>query len=274
MTAINADVSADQAWLPLSQADAEALEGGTYTIDSESIEVGGPHLPDAKTTSIPNGRWATRGFAGSTKATHTSGATLTRYYPEAPGGTGSGGVTVDNTVDPPFAASTVIAAGATESAPGQATLPLALRQTTVELTDTQIKALPTTPVEIVPTPGASAFLLFVSAIIGPLDGLPYDDLGVGGVFKVIYGVAGTEDASVDATSGSQQVIGDTTPAAFLEVPSRAFYNGAQIRPSASLTDQPLVLTFDNSGNGGANLTGGDPGNLLPVTVFYAVAQIP
>lgn len=61
-----------------------------------------------------------RGYLGTARAAHSQGATVS--VEPAIGGGGSGGVTVDNTVDPPFSASTIIAAGATESAPDEATL--------------------------------------------------------------------------------------------------------------------------------------------------------
>jgi hypothetical protein len=128
MTAINANVSADQEWLPLSEDDSLSLVSGYYTIDSENVKVeNGPHPASSVSNPIPkyNGRRAQRGVGGSTAASHTSGATLTRYYPEAPGGTGSGGVTVDNTVDPPAAVTTLVAPAAIVSG-DTATFPLGL----------------------------------------------------------------------------------------------------------------------------------------------------
>ena len=126
MVAINANINASKDWLPLSEADALSLPAGYYTIDSEDVDVQGIHFTGTRTTTKANGRWVKRGYAGSTAASHTSGATLTRYYPEAPGG--EGGVTVDNTVDAPFTASTIISAGATESGPDEATLAAAGEQ--------------------------------------------------------------------------------------------------------------------------------------------------
>lgn len=87
MSTINANMTSSVAWVPL--ADPVSLEPGSYTLDSENIEVGGLHLTNpALVYTPPNGRWISRAIGGSTAASHTSGATLTRYYPEAPSGGG------------------------------------------------------------------------------------------------------------------------------------------------------------------------------------------
>lgn len=87
MTTINANMSNSIDWIPLSASDAATIAPGTYILDSEYIVVGGPHLVRPAQPSSPlNGPWCSRAQAGSTAATHSSGATLTRYYPDAPGG--------------------------------------------------------------------------------------------------------------------------------------------------------------------------------------------
>lgn len=86
MTTINANMTADQAWVPL--ANPNALEAGFYTIDDESIRVRSSQHRTTDTNPeavfAADGRWVERGVGGTTPAAHSSGATLTQYYPEAP----------------------------------------------------------------------------------------------------------------------------------------------------------------------------------------------
>jgi hypothetical protein len=92
VTDINDDMTSTQEWVPLSEEDALATEPGFYTIDNEYVVLAGIRMahinrgPSA--ANRPVGRAAARGANGSTAATHSSGATLTQYYPDAPGATG------------------------------------------------------------------------------------------------------------------------------------------------------------------------------------------
>ena len=77
--------------------------GSYVTIDSEAIRINGAARGAQGRNFTRDYLAVDRGVAGTTKATHSNGATLTPYYPDAPGGTGSGGVTVtdgDHTVSP------------------------------------------------------------------------------------------------------------------------------------------------------------------------------
>lgn len=62
---------------------------GLYLIDSELVRVGGSQLTGAvggeRTVWIVE-----RGYAGTTAASHNSGAALARHYPDAPGAGGGG----------------------------------------------------------------------------------------------------------------------------------------------------------------------------------------
>lgn len=85
MVALIRDMTADETTLPVSAAGSRSLEAGFYQLDDEFLEL--PFGPPANAPSPTDGtpaRFVRRGVAGSTKATHSSGAELTRYYPEAP----------------------------------------------------------------------------------------------------------------------------------------------------------------------------------------------
>jgi hypothetical protein len=124
VVAINANMDATQAWVPLSVADAQSLEAGFYELGDESIRVRWSEHATTDTTSgverAIDGRWVERGVGGTTAATHDSGATLTRYYPEAPGGAGGGSVTVTDGTTTVENVMTVQAPRVSEDSPGVA----------------------------------------------------------------------------------------------------------------------------------------------------------
>ncbi len=96
MTAINDNMDDTQRWLPLTTADAKDLANGFYQLDDEYVEVAAgfheaPLYDVVSPLRVIDGKRVARGMAGSTAVTHTSGATLTPYYPDAPSGGGGGG---------------------------------------------------------------------------------------------------------------------------------------------------------------------------------------
>lgn len=127
MATLNADVSADQEWLPLTEADSLSLPVGYYTIGSENVYVDtGPHPATSLSRAIPqyNGRRARRSVNGVAES-HLSGATLTRYYPDsASTGGGAGGVTVTGQGGGSVAVATEVQTPGTvlETSPGVASL--------------------------------------------------------------------------------------------------------------------------------------------------------
>lgn len=91
MTDINADMTASQSYIPLAAGDAVDLAPGYYLLDSEYIDVQAPRSAYGpygigQNPGAFDGRSCVRGIGGSTAATHSSGATLTRYYPDSPSG--------------------------------------------------------------------------------------------------------------------------------------------------------------------------------------------
>jgi hypothetical protein len=115
MAELTADVTADETLLPVDEAPPGP---GTYfSVDDESVRVIG------STNRVPGPQlhWLVeRGVGGTTAAAHDSGATLTRYYPEAPGGAGGGSVTVTDGTTTVENVMTVQAPRVSEDSPGVA----------------------------------------------------------------------------------------------------------------------------------------------------------
>lgn len=95
MATITANITSSEGVIPTS---AE-MESGHYTIDSENIYVYGTSRGQEGRSFDRLFASVERGVGGSTAASHTSGATLTRYYPDAatsgPAGSGGNDVYVD-----------------------------------------------------------------------------------------------------------------------------------------------------------------------------------
>lgn len=81
--------SVDESTTRFPTDTANPSPGATYTIDDEAIVVHGSALSGLKGGDYTV--WIVqRGFAGTTAATHSPGATLTRYYPDAASAGGGG----------------------------------------------------------------------------------------------------------------------------------------------------------------------------------------
>jgi hypothetical protein len=116
MTMLTANVSATQTLLPVDGASQYFGDvGGYYNLGSEAIKVVG-------TTATS---WLVeRGIAGTTAAVHSSGATLTRYYPDASTGGSSAGFVEPTTATPEAIVNSLIAAGVMSGVPGGSPNPL------------------------------------------------------------------------------------------------------------------------------------------------------
>src|SRR5437870_8708720 len=122
MTTLGAALNSSAQQLRVDAAVADPAD--FYQIDSEVVQLLSHRQASAAYLAGDPTLWRVeRGVAGTTAASHLNGATLTPLYPQialSAVESGGGGVSVDNTVDPPFTAGTLIAAGATQSGPAEA----------------------------------------------------------------------------------------------------------------------------------------------------------
>ena len=144
------------------------------------------------------------------------------------------------------------------------------------LTDAQIKALPTTYVELVPAPGAGKLLVFHRAlIVSKTIGGAYTNVDAQNALVVVYGdwevEAGTlvPMSQVAANKLGFMTIGTTDDL-------RASWTTYQQDKLADfymddLANMPFKLV---AGNGSAgDFTGGNAANTLEVTVFYSIVDL-
>jgi hypothetical protein len=153
-----------------------------------------------------------------------------------------------------------------------------LLKATVTLTDAQIKALPTTPVEIVAAPGAGKLIWPLSAVIvcdTSANGYTNTDNVValfiewwdGSHLSNQWGVS--HPNVLNLLTAFDKVVLHVPPA---DTPSAFGVELDGIYLSTSqLADFPLRLRLPNDPAG--NFTGGDPANTLRCTVFYCVVDV-
>lgn len=159
---------------------------------------------------------------------------------------------------------------------GDAT-PVTVLSRMVTLTDAQIKALPSTPIEIVPAAGAEKAIIVINATtIIDRDAGFYTNLDADGYLAI-----GTDAVDLmfpafneqGSSSGLEAFIGsnnETRQIAVLSCASQFTAPGwgivANPIPRSSLNNKAVVIKANNGSSG--NLTGGNSANSLRVSVAY------
>ncbi len=147
----------------------------------------------------------------------------------------------------------------------------------VELTDAQIKALPTFSsgyIELVPAPGANKVLLLAYAVLKwNITGGAYTNISADNTIVIAFG-----DFAGYASNLSTIPVDDVDRITILSQPSfvdgrgswagflDAYVNGVE---ATNVINQPLKLASDNTGD----FTGGNAANTLKVTVYYVVVDL-
>jgi len=159
----------------------------------------------------------------------------------------------------------------------------ALLSATVTLTDAQIKALPTTPVELVAAPGIGMGLIFMGAFFNkPQLTNEYTNISDLDIIQIIYD--GVSESYLDrafqediASSITQitLLIGQTIPYQFYDPPAPYRANQGYIEPillvsNSTIENKAIVLQAITS-NG--DFTGGNAANTLKVTVYYTIVDL-
>lgn len=146
----------------------------------------------------------------------------------------------------------------------------------VTLTDAQIKSLPSSPVEILPSPGADKMILPVSVVVKFENSGNYTDIAPTATLAIVhYGYGLLASLSEGYNSGvSNLLANDADMFSVLNPQSsisptmgmRADYNYPEY-----FADQGLTLILYNGFNG--DLEGGDSTNALTITVYYVIIDL-
>lgn len=150
----------------------------------------------------------------------------------------------------------------------------------VELTDAQIKALPTTPLTIVAAPGVGKRIAFLFGYLSvDASAGAYTDIAADA--SVMFGAPGTgvsvfmlNSVSLSLTSVTDFFAAGSQRADFgplLSVDAAEGYGGLAIpRAVSEVENLSLILTLSN---GEIDLTGGNAANTLKVTVIYTIIDV-
>jgi hypothetical protein len=136
------------------------------------------------------------------------------------------------------------------------------------LTDAQIKALPTTLVELVPAQGVGKIVSFLQAVFSSNSIIPYTNLDAD-----FAGIISWEGSAEAATYVDQGFFGNESRVAVINPQGNitgSFIYGA----SGNLfLFENMALTLGIYNNTLGNLTGGDSANTISVTILYTIVDL-
>lgn len=144
--------------------------------------------------------------------------------------------------------------------------------TDVTLTNAQIKAIPSTPFQIVPAAGAGKIVCFEDSRL-LLDATAGAYTGIGTTSQLSFHVS-TWRQSNSFDEVDQGAFIDASKIHLLRIPpptSNLGGGGVWYGDLPDVVNQPLVLKWNNDGT--VDLSGGNAANSLKITLFYTVIDV-
>lgn len=204
----------------------------------------------------------------------------TQFLAENISSGGGGGPAAAGTLTGDTLAANVVNSSLTSFGAGVATLKFA----SVTLTDAQIKALPTTPVQIVAAPGAGKFISIAQAVglLKVVAGGEYTNLNAALCLgRLIWDLGGGDFRQASAgyyenVNGAMAEESDNAVLIFGALMNIEGSVNAAIYPAwaPEIENLPLKLSFSNGADpGDGPFTGGNAENTLKVTVWYVEVDV-
>lgn len=152
--------------------------------------------------------------------------------------------------------------------------PSAVRKVTVQLTDAQIKALPTTPIQMLPAPGVGKMYAVVIGVAAlDVTAGTYSNIGVTSSLYIAAGAGSALSAAYDenwdgALQDSSAIhIIHFAPMMGAQAPAHSLWNADK----PNYENLPLTIKSNNGASG--NFTGGHAANTLRLTVYYVIVDL-
>jgi hypothetical protein len=141
---------------------------------------------------------------------------------------------------------------------------------TVTLTDAQIKALPTSAVEVIPAPGAGKYIVVLNTFVAlNTSAGAYGNLS-GATCKLFLNYSVAEDPITQPADENSDLFFGTAAVSYTPLATIGSNNAWSFIMN-NLVNDAVELGLDNAGAGA--LTGGNAANTMTVTVVYIVIDV-
>lgn len=158
--------------------------------------------------------------------------------------------------------------------------PVAIQSRRVTLTDAEIKALPTTPIEIIPAQGAGKLLYPIGAAYHLNWVADYGNIDTDAQLRLIVNTTDfllplrqdtlSQVSALLAGGGPDGTDAFTSPQ-FIKKSGADWFSGFANLYDSDVVNKAVFLAADNSGAG--NFDGGNAGNSLLLEVLYTIIDV-